>query len=189
MLCRSLERGRHPRGRRLGISGAYTYNGMINKQKVQELLEAALEENGSGLFPVSVSVSPRNEIKVYLDGMQGVNIEDCVSVSRYIENCLDRDEEDFELTVSSAGLDQPLRVAAQYQKNKGRDVKVLAASGETFKGRISDADMSGFTLAVSPAGKSKKGRKSQKETAEAEAETRRFSYEEIKETKLVITFK
>ena len=88
---------------------------MIDKQKVWTFLQEALEERkGKGLFPVSVSVSPKNEIKVYVDGMNGVCIDDCVDISRYIESHLDRDEEDFELTVSSAGLDQAFRVREQY---------------------------------------------------------------------------
>lgn len=121
---------------------------MIDKRKVKEILQAFLEqEAGSGLFEVSVSVSPKNEIKIYLDGMQGVDIEACVAASRFVESRLDREEEDFELTVSSAGLDQPFRVPAQYLKNKGREVKVSLRGGQTLKGEILDADDTGFLLA------------------------------------------
>ena len=157
---------------------------MVNKQRIQELLQEALcERPDAGLFPVSVSISPKSEIKIYIDGMQGVNIDDCVEVSRYIESKLNRDEEDFELTVSSAGLDQPLRIPAQYKKNKGKEVKVVTAGGENLKGIIEDADEDGFLLKVSPS--KKKGKKA----PEGEAVSRSFPYAEVKETKVVISFK
>ena len=158
---------------------------MINKQKVQALLqEALMERTASGLFPVSVSVSPKNEIKVSMDGMQGVSIDDCVAISRYIEEHLDRDEEDFELTVSSAGLDQPLRIPAQYKKNEGREAKVLTVQGESLKGGIVDADAAGFSLRLS-ASKRNTGKKKE-ETGEV---VRHFAYSDVKETKLIISFK
>ena len=158
---------------------------MIKKQKVQALVEAFLAERGGlGLFLVSVSVSPKNEIKVYMDGMQGVDIDDCVEMSRYIEGHLDREEEDFELTVSSAGLDQPLRVPAQYKKNEGREAKVVTAGGETLKGVIESAGEEGFSLRILPARK-----KSGKKDEEQEAALRSLAYADVKETKLIISFK
>ncbi len=156
---------------------------MIDKQKVWTFLQEALEERkGKGLFPVSVSVSPKNEIKVYVDGMNGVCIDDCVDISRYIESHLDRDEEDFELTVSSAGLDQAFRVREQYGKNIGREVKVVTREGETFRGTLLEAGETGFSLRLL-AKKVKKGALPQ------EAEVLDFLYSSVKETKLVITFK
>ncbi len=159
---------------------------MINKKQIQELLQQAMAGMpADGLFEVSVSVSPKNEIKVYIDGMQGVNIDSCVSISRYIEQHLDRDAEDFELTVSSAGLDQPLRVPQQYVKNIGREVKVTAATGETMKGVIESADEDGFSLQV----KAKKTARSDKEKNVQEETIRTFRYPEVKEVKIVISFK
>lgn len=163
----------------------YLFAIMIKKQKVQALVEAFLaEREGLGLFLVSVSVSPKNEIKVYMDGMQGVDIDDCVEMSRYIEGHLDREEEDFELTVSSAGLDQPLRVPAQYKKNEGREAKVVTAGGETLKGVIESAGEEGFSLRILPARK-----KSGKKDEEQEAALRSLAYADVKETKLIISFK
>ena len=120
---------------------------------------------------------PKNEIKVYIDGMQGVSIDRCVEVSRYIEQRLDRDAEDFELTVSSAGLDQPFRVARQYVKNIGKEVKVLTAEGQTLKGTLTAADEQGFRLKETP-------KKKAPETPE-----HAFEYTQVKETKIVISFK
>lgn len=161
----------------------------MNKQKIQDLLREILEEkSGEGLFEVSVSVSPKNEIKVYIDGMQGVGIDQCVEISRYIENRLDREEEDFELTVSSAGLDQPLRVPAQYVKNIGQEVKTVTRDGETLKGRIRKADEEGFSLERDSGKVSRSAQKKKEEDPDRPTE-RYFKYQDIKETKIVISFK
>lgn len=159
---------------------------MINKKQIQELLRQAMASMPeAGLFEVSVSVSPKNEIKVYIDGMPGVSIDSCVSISRYIEQHLDRDAEDFELTVSSAGLDQPLRVPQQYVKNIGREVKVTASTGETMKGVIEAADEDGFSLQV----KARKTARADKEKKAQEETVRIFKYPDVKEVKIVISFK
>ena len=151
---------------------------MINKKQIEELLSQALETMlQEELFAVRVSVSPKIEIKVYIDGMQGVSIDRCVEVSRYIEQRLDRDAEDFELTVSSAGLDQPFRVARQYVKNIGKEVKVLTVEGQTLKGTLTAADEQGFRLKETP-------KKKAPETPE-----HAFEYTQVKETKIVISFK
>lgn len=151
---------------------------MINRKQIEELLLQALAEKPQEeLFMVSVSVSPKNEIKVYIDGMKGVGIDTCVDVSRYIEQHLDREAEDFELTVSSAGLDQPFRVPAQYVKNIGQEVKVLTAEGQTIKGVIEAADNKGFRL------------KENLKKKMTEAPEHTFEYAQVKETKIVISFK
>lgn len=152
--------------------------GMINKKQIEALLAQALEKMPQEeLFAVSVSVSPKNEVKVYIDGMKGVGIDTCVEVSRFIEKNLDREAEDFELTVSSAGLDQPFRVPAQYVKNIGREVKVLTGEGKTVKGLILSADEKGFRLKESPKKK------------EVEPVEHAFEYAQVKETRIVISFK
>lgn len=155
-----------------------SFEKMINKKQIEDLLLQALAEKPQEeLFMVSVSVSPKNEIKVYIDGMKGVGIDTCVDVSCFIEQHLDRDEEDFELTVSSAGLDQPFRVASQYVKNIGREVKVLTAEGQTLKGVITAADDKGFRI------------KENLKKKMTEAPEHAFEYAQVKETKIVISFK
>lgn len=151
---------------------------MIDKKKISAQLQAFFEESGrSDLFEVSVSVSPKNEIKVYIDGMQGVDIDTCAQVSRHIEAAFDRDAEDFELTVSSAGLDQPLKVFRQYIKNTGREVKITTRDGETLKGIVESADEQGVTLREEPTKKN------------PETRVHTLTYDKIKETKIVISFK
>src|SRR5690554_3134367 len=99
---------------------------MIDKKEIERLALERIDELDKGLFIVAISVSGNNVIQVEIDSEEGsVSIEDCVSVSRNIEHNLDREKQDFELQVSSAGLDKPFRVLKQYYKNIGNEVKVL----------------------------------------------------------------
>ena len=113
---------------------------MIEKIKILELVNNALE--GSDKFLVNLKITPDNRIYVDIDGDNGVTIDDCIELSRAIESQLDRDAEDFELNVSSAGADQPLKMTRQYRKNIGYEVEVLTADGRKLKGILADADES-----------------------------------------------
>ena len=101
---------------------------MISTALIREIAENKLRENES--FLVDVIISPTNKIRVTIDNFQGVSIQECVSVSRFIENQLDREAEDFELEVSSPGLDQPFKVLQQYQKYLGREVEIKFFEGK-----------------------------------------------------------
>lgn len=109
----------------------------MNTSKVKQLIDEALEENES-LYLVDWSVSSSNQIQVLVDGDEGLPIEEVVRISRHIEHNLDREEDDFALTVSSPGLDRPLTLPRQYQKNIGRKLKVKTTNGE-FKGEVVEA--------------------------------------------------
>lgn len=124
-----------------------------------------------------------NKIIVLIDREGGVGINQCVEVSRFIEKSLDRDAEDFELEVSSAGLDAPFKVLRQYQKNIGKEVDVKLADGKKVKGQLIEANEKGIT--VQQVSKEKiEGRKA-KQTVEKNLS---FTFPEIKETKVVIKF-
>jgi ribosome maturation factor RimP len=104
---------------------------MIKKEQVEKLtLESLTEE----YFVVGISISSGNSIDVVIDGDNGVNIQKCVDVSRHIEQGLNRDEEDFELSVYSAGLGQPFKVYRQYLKNQGKEVEVTVKMKRRLKG-------------------------------------------------------
>ena len=144
---------------------------MIEKIKILELVNNALE--GSDKFLVNLKITPDNRIFVDIDGDNGVNIDDCIEVSRAIEGNLDREEEDFELNVSSAGADQPLKLTRQYRKNVGRDLEVVTSDGERAEGTLEDASEEGIVLRT-------KGTKKQA------PETLRFAYRDIKSARVVI---
>jgi len=148
---------------------------MINTDDIRQLVEEKLE--GTEMFIVDLTVSSSNRIVIELDGMQGVTIDDCVGVSRHVESNLDREQEDFELQVSSAGIDKPLRDLRQYVKNVGRQVRLLKQDGVEIKGELVKAG-DDVTLKL-PASKKKK--------LPERDET--VSWADIKETKIIISFK
>lgn len=158
---------------------------MISKKKVTELAEERMNELNCGLFIVDMTISASNVIHLELDKAEGyVSINECMSVSRNIEHNLDRESEDFELHVSSAGLDKPLRVLPQYTKNIGREVKVVTTDGKKQEGLLVAASEKELTLETS-----RKEKIEGKKKKELIVEQHVFPMNQIKETKIVISFK
>ena len=158
---------------------------MISKNKVKELVEERISELDNGLFIVELNVSSANDISVELDKHEGnVSVEDCISVSRNVEHNLDRDEQDFSLNVSSAGLDKGLRVYPQYKKNIGRRVKVKLESGGSVEGEMVDATEEYVTIRIE-----RKERIEGRKKKETIIENQQVSMGDIKKTKIVISFK
>jgi ribosome maturation factor RimP len=158
---------------------------MISKERVIELAEERMNELNNGLFIVEISILASNVIHVELDKEEGgVSVNDCVSVSRNIEHNLDREAEDFELHVSSAGLDKPLRVLSQYVKNIGRNVEVKLNNGEKIEGELKAADEKSITVETS-----RKEKIEGKKKKELVVEQTIYPLTDIKETKIVISFK
>lgn len=154
---------------------------MTFKEKVTELLNQALEERPS-LFLISLTIGSGNKITVTLDGDNGVNLQDCIDVSRAIEHNLDREEEDFSLEVASAGATSPLQKPRQYKKNIGRTLKVKTDT-EQIEAEITDAN-DDFIVLEWKAREPKKIGKG-KETVSKRAE---IPYGDIKEAVVVIKF-
>lgn len=119
---------------------------MIEKDKVKALVAQWLE--GKEYFLTDLSVTPDNCITVEIDHADGVWIEDCVQLSRFIESNLSRDEEDYELEVGSAGLGQPFKVLRQWQNHVGKAVEVLTADGRKLKGTLTEAAEDHITLVI-----------------------------------------
>lgn len=149
---------------------------MIDKEFVRKEVEKELA--GGDLFLVDVKVGRNNEIGIFIDGDKGVTIQDCVDLSRAIEKKLDRDREDFELNVSSCGIEEPLKLKRQYLKNIGRQIEVENMDGEKFSGRLTEVDEDGFSIVC----KTGKGR--------AKEDIKRvFGFDGIKSSRIVISFK
>lgn len=155
---------------------------MIEKKTVSQIVEEWLE--GKDYFLVEVTVSPDDKIVVEIDHAEGVWIEDCVELSRFIESKLNREEEDYELEVGSAGIGQPFKVVQQYYNHIDREVEVLTKDGRKLAGVLKDADEEKFVVAVQKKVKAE-GEKRPKLVAEDET----FRYDEIKYTKYLISFK
>jgi len=154
---------------------------MIDSKKVKALTEEWLE--GKDYFFVDATVSDDNKIVIEIDHKDGVWIEDCCDLSRYVESKLDRDVEDFELEVGSAGIGQPMKVVQQYVNNIGNDVEVLTADGKKLTGVLTAADNDGFALSY----KEKQKVEGKKRPVMVDV-TRTFSYGEAKWVKAVIKF-
>lgn len=119
---------------------------MIDKKAVKEIVEKWLEDKE--YFLVDVEISSSNCIVVEIDHADGVWIEDCAALSRYVEENLSRDAEDYELEVGSAGLGQPFKVPQQYQNFVGKEVEVLDADGTKKSGVLKSVEGNDFVVTV-----------------------------------------
>ena len=155
---------------------------MIERQALVEVVEACL---GDDLFLVDVAISADNHIVVEIDSYEGsVSIDNCVAITRAVEQAFDRDKEDYELEVGSAGLTSPLKVKAQYVKNIGNDVEVLTTQGVKLKGVLSEVGDDTFTIKVA---KKVKPEGAKRPVMVEEDVT--IKYSETKYTKYLIQFK
>ena len=155
---------------------------MITEKKIRELIEEKIKDTDR--FIISVKVSPAKKIEVLLDGITNIAINDCIEISRFIESSLDRGQEDFELMVSSAGIDQPFTVEKQYQKNIGRELNVLKKDGIKLKGVLVSYEPETSILIESE--KIIKNEKNKKQTIKEQIT---IPLQEIKESKLILSFK
>lgn len=152
---------------------------MIDKNVISELAEAYLKDTPDYL--VDVLMAPGNVITVEIDNDNGVNIDECVALSRYIEDNLDRDTEDFELTVTSAGLTSPFKTRRQYKKFEGKEIEVLSKKGKKLKGTLKTSTDANFTITTTKMVKPEGAKRKQ----QVEEDTV-FAYDEVKYTKYLI---
>lgn len=136
-----------------------------------------------GLFLVDITVQPGNKISVFVDTMKGVTLEECIAVTRYLESRLDRNEEDYELEVSSPGLDKPLKLPVQFEKNKGRGLEIVKKDGIKVSGKLVATGHGFITIEKEVRQKDSKGKKKIELTAED------MKLEDIKTAKVVISLK
>ena len=155
---------------------------MIDKNVVKKLVEEWLQDKE--YFLVSIEISQDDKIVVEIDHADGVWIEDCVALSRFIEDHLNRDEEDYELEVGSAGLGQPFKVPQQYVNFIGKEVEVLDADGKKVKGLLKAVDGNDFTVAVEEKVKVEGKKRPVKQEVDHV-----FQMDKVKYTKYVISFK
>ncbi|MBO4822050.1 MAG: ribosome assembly cofactor RimP [Prevotella sp.] len=155
---------------------------MTEKSIIKNLAEEWLE--GKDYFLVDIEVSPDNKIVVEIDHADGVWIEDCVELSKYIEDHLDRDKEDFELEVGSAGLGQPFKVPQQYINFIGKEVEVLNADGKKLKGTLKTVDGNLFTVTTQ-----EKVKVEGKKRPVLTPVDHQFEMDKVKYTKYIISFK
>lgn len=119
---------------------------MISAVKIEKIVKDWIE--GKDIFFVALSIGSVNTIKVLLDKPEGITIDECALISRMIEDKLNRDEEDYELQVSSPGLDMPFRVIEQYYKNRGNEIEVITQNGLKNKGILNKVTDKGIELGI-----------------------------------------
>ena len=140
---------------------------MITTESITDLIAQHIE--GSDVFLVEVLVKPGNAIRVHVDSPEGISIDDCVKISRFVNESLDRDVEDYSLEVSSPGLGGSFRVKQQYEKNVGRDIEVLYTDGIKVKGKLVSVEEKEIVLMVN-------------------GDDEEIGFEEIKTAKAIIAF-
>lgn len=121
-------------------------NTMIDKELVRQIVEEKLA--ATDCFVVDVTVSASNAIVVEIDNETGIDIDFCVELSRFIETKLDREVEDYELEVGSAGLTSPFKVRRQYDKNIGNEVELLTKDGRKLTGTLAAVNEADFTVEI-----------------------------------------
>ena len=155
---------------------------MIDKSVVKAVVEEWLQDKE--YFLVDIEVSPDDKIVVEIDHVDGVWIEDCVELSRYIESRLSRDEEDYELEVGSAGLGQPFKVPQQYINFIDKEVEVLDRDGKKVQGTLKSVNGNDFVVAVD-----EKVKIEGKKRPEIQSVDHAFQMDQVKYTKYLISFK
>ncbi len=154
---------------------------MITIERLKNIVDGELKKKD--LHCIDLSVSRGNKIMLYIDSSKGVTIDECAEISRFLEDELNRDEEDFELEVSSPGLDKPLKLPFQYMKNIGRNIDVVITDGQKIRGKLIEAGENKIVLEVVRKvhlpGKKKKT-ETKKEVS--------LDYTSIKSTKVIIIF-
>ena len=155
---------------------------MIDRNVVSGIVNEWLEDKE--YFLVDVCVNPNDKIVVEIDHAEGVWIDDCVELSRFIELKLDREEEDYELEVGSAGIGQPFKVLQQYLVHIGKEVEVLTRDGKKLEGVLKDANEENMTVTVQ-----KKVKPEGAKRPKLVEEDVTYTYNDIKYTKYLISFK
>jgi ribosome maturation factor RimP len=153
---------------------------MVEKSYISQLVREFVKE--TEYFIVDVRVSSTGKITVLIDKRSGgLMVEDCVKLSKFIEGNLDREKEDFELQVSSPGLEMPFLVHEQYVKNQGRKVEVLGIDGEKHAGMLKNVTQGGFEIEIEEKVKGKAKEINKRDVS--------FNFDQIKSVKTIIEFK
>ena len=153
---------------------------MLTKQYIQSIIAKALE--GTTVFVVDINISSANKVDVFIDKPEGIVVADCVKINRLIANDLETQNIDADITVSSPGLEEPLKVTQQYVKNIGRQVRVITKTGEEKTGKLLAADIEGIELETIE--RVKNGNKKENATNHYQ-----FTYGQLAKTQIVLSFK
>lgn len=157
---------------------------MINKDVVKAAVEEWLSQND--YFLVDVDMTPDGRIVIEIDHADGVWIEDCAALSRFLQERLGEELGEYELEVGSAGIGQPFKVVQQYINHIGKEVEVLAADGKKYQGILQSVADDGLSFVVVVKEKQKIEGKKRPVLVDVE---KTFNTNEVKYTKYLLAFK
>ncbi|MCK4464801.1 MAG: ribosome assembly cofactor RimP [Bacteroidales bacterium] len=152
---------------------------MIERDRIIELVEKIIRE--AEIFLVDITVTAKNKILIWIDKKDGITIDECAEISKELENHLDRSIENFELEVSSPGLDTSFKVRQQYDKNIGREIEIVTEDNKIHKGELLQVTEDGIKLEIIK-NKKTKGKK------EDQATELSLGFNQIKSAKVIVTF-
>ena len=155
---------------------------MIDNKTVKTLVEEWLKDND--YFLVDVHMTPDDRIIVEIDHADGVWIEDCADLSRFLQEKLGEQLDDYELEVGSAGIGQPFKVAEQYKNHIGKEVEVLDKQGKKIQGLLKSVDGDTFVVTV----KEKQKVEGKKRPVLVDVD-HQYDMNNIKYTKYLLSFK
>ena len=149
---------------------------MITEEYIKGLVNKIINEQG--FFTVSIRIKPVNRIFVEVDSFEGIRIDECAEISREIERNLNRDQEDFELNVSSPGLNNAFKVKEQYVKNLGKELNIQTTNGENLTGILKEINSDNIII---DQGTNKRGNNFQSNNFKIE-------FSKIKSAKIVLKY-
>ncbi len=157
---------------------------MINKDVVKATVEEWL--SGNDYFLVDVEMTPDGRIVIEIDHADGVWIEDCAALSRFMQEKLGEELGDYELEVGSAGIGQPFKVVQQYRNHIGKEVEILPIDGKKQQGVLKEVADDGLSFVVTMKEKQKQEGKKRPVIVDV---NKTFRIEDIKYTKYLLSFK
>lgn len=155
---------------------------MITREEIIGIIEGLVTQKEA--FIVEVKISASNHVIVEIDSVKGITIDDCAEISKIIEKGVNRDIEDYELEVSSAGLSSEFKVIQQYNKNIGNEVEVIIKGGKKITGLLKNVNENGFLIVTT-----KTERVEGKKKRQLVVEEIPLMFADVKSTKLVVHFK
>ncbi len=154
---------------------------MINEENIKRIIND--EIRNKNLFLVDLKISHSNKINVFIDSMKGVTIEECAKLSFMIKEKLNKDIDDYVLEVSSPGLNKPLILPLQYEKNLGRYLDIVTKDGTRKTGRLTKVFRNGIQIKSEVTATNKPGRKRGNVTKDYV-----FDFTDIKSAKVIVSF-
>lgn len=155
---------------------------MVNQQEIESFVVSEFE--GTEHFLVELDFVPGSKLSIYADSFEFFTIDDCMDLSRALKKKFGEELDEYDIMVSSAGMDRPFKTMKQYHKNLGKEVKVVLLDGKSVIGNLNKVQENVIFVEEMP----KPAKKGMKISKSAVSKMHELPYEQIKETKRIINF-